>query len=296
MRLGSGLGLITAALLSAAPPAWPERLRADLVGSFTWADANPRFGGISALELTADGTGFVAVSDSGSVFEGQFRRGPDGQVTGAETGAPVVLLSHHGKPLSEPMHDAEGLALAPDGSLLISFETKNHIGQYSANGAIWIAEDWPEEFKAFADNVGAEALAIDTEGRLYALPEVPPKGGDTPVYRRTGDLWEAPFTLPRDGNWNPVGADFGPDGRFYLLERDFWPLLGFATRVRRLALSDDAVLSDEVVWQSEPGWHDNLEGIAAWQDAAGAVRLTLVADDNFLPVQSTEIVDLKLTE
>ncbi|MCB2114983.1 MAG: esterase-like activity of phytase family protein [Rhodobacteraceae bacterium] len=296
MRFGSTLGLIAAGLLGAAAPAWPDRMRAELVGRYIWTDASPIFGGISGLELTPDGLGFVAVSDSGTVFEGRFLRGAEGQVTGTETGAPVVLLSHHGKPLSEPTRDAEGIALATDGSLFISFETRNHIGHYSADGTNWIAEDWPEAFKAFAENLGAEALAIDGTGRLIVLPEVPPKGGNTPVYRRTGERWEVPFTLRRDGHWNPVGADFGPDGRLYLLERDFWPLLGFASRVRRLTLSDTAIQSDEVIWQSEPGWHDNLEGIAVWQDPAGAVRLTLVADDNFLPVQKTEVVDLKLTE
>ena len=55
MRFGSTLGLIAAGLLGAAAPAWPDRMRAELVGRYIWTDASPIFGGISGLELTPDG-------------------------------------------------------------------------------------------------------------------------------------------------------------------------------------------------------------------------------------------------
>lgn len=284
---------VVAAVLTA--PA-PTGRGAEVVGSFVWRNPDPRFGGISALDVQADGQGFVAVSDSAAFFFGRFTRDAAGAVTGARLAAPVLPVSLHGTRLDDWMDDAEGVAVAPDGDLFVSYESHNRIVHYGPGGERWIDESWPEVFEAFEINKGIEALAIDPSGRLIAIPEGPPGGGDTPVYAVRGQQAPVAFTLRHDRGWSPTGADFGPDGRLYLVERDFWPLLGFASRVRRVTLAGDKVTGDEVVWQSPPGRHDNLEGIAAWADAHGGLRLTLVADDNFLPVQKTEVLDLKLTE
>ncbi len=86
------------------------------------------------------------------------------------------------------------------------------------------------------------------------------------------------------------GADVGPDGMLYVLERDF-AVFGFRSRVRRFARDG----SDEtVILESRTGQHDNLEGISVWRDAAGDIRITMVADDNFGAFQRNEIVDYRV--
>lgn len=298
MRGGACRGLTLAVVVAilAAVLLAPERRpqMAEVAGSFVWNHPHPRFGGLSAIDLAPDGLGFVVVSDTAAFFSGRFARGPEGEVTGAEIGAPVLPVSHHGTPLQDWMEDAESVAILPDGGFYVSYESHDRIVRYGPGGREWIAEHWAPVLRTLTLNKGIEALAIDAAGRLLAMPEAPPGGGDTPVWRIRGQEAELAFTLRRDRNWAPTGADFGPDGRLYLLERDFWPLLGFSSRVRRIALSGDLVVADEVIWQSDPGRHDNLEGIAAWQDGAGAIRLTLLSDDNFLPVQRTEVVDLRV--
>jgi len=42
--------------------------------------------------------------------------------------------------------------------------------------------------------------------------------------------------------------------------------------------------------------HDNLEGVSVWRDADGALRATLVSDDNFRFLQQTEIVEYLLPD
>ena len=290
------LGLILAAAVavtgavSAAP-------RADYVGTFVWSDPLPRFGGFSALDLRPDGLGFVAVSDSAAFFNGRVMRGADGAVIAVEAGPPVIPLSRHGTPVQDPMDDAEGVAFAPDGGLYVSYETEDRVARYGPEGRKWLAEDWSELFKGFEINFGIEALAIDASGTLYAMPERSvPRYAPIPVFRGLDGVWDQPFTLRRDGDWLPVGADFGPDGRLYLLERDYWALIGFMSRVRRITFAGDHVAADEVLLQTQAGTHDNLEGLAVWQDVEGAIRLTMISDDNFLPTQRTEIVDYRVTE
>ncbi|MCB2124962.1 MAG: esterase-like activity of phytase family protein [Albidovulum sp.] len=286
--------LAVIAVLLASPS--PAPMRAEEVGAFVWHHDDPHFGGLSAIDLRPNGLGFIVVSDSAAFFSGRFTRGAGGAVTGATVGEPVLPVSWHGTRLQDWMDDAEGVAFAPDGGIYVSYESWDRIVHYGPGGKKWIAEAGPDAFAAFPMNQGIEALAIDRAGRIFAIPEVPPQGGDTPVYLVKGKNARAIFTLRHDRVWSSTGADFGPDGRLYLLERGFWPLLGFASRVRQITLDHDRVAADVVIWQSEPGHHDNLEGIAAWEDAEGGVRLTMVSDDNFLPVQKSEIVDLRVTE
>ncbi|MGB3176314.1 MAG: esterase-like activity of phytase family protein [Albidovulum sp.] len=295
MRRGSGIGLTCAALV-AASVAGAEPV-AEFVGRFVWTEPDDRFGGISGFDFMPGGTGFVAVSDSAAVFTGQMIRGAHGAVISVETDPAYVPLSSHGKPLHEPSDDAEGVAIAPDGKLLISYETQDRVVMYGQGGRFWMQEFWPEYFEGMQINGGPEALAMDDDGALYTMPERPYSfSSQIPVFLFRNNQWSHPFTLRRNGSWAPVGADFGPDGRLYILERDYWGLVGFMSRVRRITILGDQVAADEVILETSAGQHDNLEGLAVWRDTQGDIRLTMVSDNNFVPFRSTEIVDYRIAE
>lgn len=297
MRRRPVVGLTLAALVvlglqgSATEPAGPGFL-----GAYTWRAQDSGFGGLSAIEVAADGAGFIAVGDRGGWIAGRLVRDEGGRIAGVEAGAVQPLLARPGDgPLRDGRRDAEGLAQAPDGSLYISFERAARVLRYAAPGAAAENLPTPPEFAGFRRNGALEALAIAPDGALYTLPER--SGGAErpfPVWRFRDGVWSQPFSLPRQDDFLPVGADFGPDGRFYLLERDFRGLAGFASRVRSFALTDDGLFDARVEMESGAGLHDNLEGIAVWRDGAGDIRLTLVSDDNFLPVQRTEIVEYRV--
>ena len=149
--------------------------------------------------------------------------------------------------------------------------------------------------QAFSDlqhNSSLEALAIGADGALYTLPE---RSGlatrPFPVYRLQDSVWDIPFHIPRRGAFLISGADIGPDGLFYVLERDFVGV-GFRSRVRRFALDGT---DEELILQTGVRTHDNLEGISVWQGASG-LRMTLISDDNFRGFQQTQIVEYRLTD
>ena len=100
--------------------------------------------------------------------------------------------------------------------------------------------------------------------------------------------------MPQRGPFQPTGADIGPDGLLYILERAFTPL-GFRSRIRRVDPNSPGVEAQTLITTS-PGVHDNLEGISVWQSHSGATCLTLVSDDNFLAIQTSELVEYALTE
>ena len=124
----------------------------------------------------------------------------------------------------------------------------------------------------------------------------PREDGTFPLLRLRDGRWDEMMRIEADGAFLPVGADLGPDGRLYLLERRFHGLGGFASRLRRLVLQEGGVAQGETLFQSRPGQFGNLEGLAIWRDGAGALRATLISDDNFLPVLGTELVEVRLPD
>ncbi len=282
LAIGGGIALQSAATA-------PEL--ATHLGSYHWDKDSDTFGGWSAIEVSADGTAFFAVSDLGRVMHARFTRDAEGQITAVTGGEMITLRGPQGRPLQGRGIDSEGMALAPGGGVYISFEGVHRVSFYRApNAPEQILPSHPD-FADFRVNSGLEALAIDARGHLFALPERS-EGRRVPfnVYRFDGTGWDIPFTIPRSDAFLPVGADFGPDGMLYLLERAVTGL-GFRSRVRRFLIQDDILQSEETVLESPIRTHDNLEGISVWQDPDGRIRLTMISDDNFMVFQRTEIVE-----
>ncbi|KPP93078.1 MAG: hypothetical protein HLUCCA08_10795 [Rhodobacteraceae bacterium HLUCCA08] len=281
--------LLTLLALTWAGPAWAE---AELLGRLSLSGA-PAFIGVSGLEVSADGTEAWLLTDKGLLSRAILSRDGD-RLSGIELHDTHALLFHTGEPLQDFWTDSEGLAMPPEGPFFVSFERHARVMEYPAPDA---ASTWlprPPEIAAMNGNGGPEALAIDAGGALYLLQEDAGGADTAPIWRfadrATG--WQPVFDYRRDGAFYPSGADFGPDGRLYVLERAFINFR-FAVQVRRLDL---ATGTDEVVLRTARGVEGNLEGLAVWRDAAGATRLLLVTDNNGLDRQRNEIVEYRLTE
>lgn len=288
-------GAALALILLAAPHHATIRERAEFVGVYLWSRDEPVFGGFSGLELDEDGLGFVAVTDSAALYRGRFRRNAAGAVTGVTTDGPRPVPGPDGGRLGHRETDAEGLALAADGRLYISFEGTDRIGYLSGDADMLHLLPRAEAFRQLRLNRGLESVAIDPQGRIVTLPEESgARDRPFPVWRWDGRGWEEAFTLPRDGDFVPTDADFGPDGALYLLERRFRYLLGFRSRISRFAIGPDGPGPREVLMETHGPVFDNLEALSVWTDSDGLIRLTLMSDDNFNPVQRTEIVDFRL--
>ncbi|MDO5612611.1 MAG: esterase-like activity of phytase family protein [Paracoccus sp. (in: a-proteobacteria)] len=291
-RRWRALGL---ALALAALPASASAQTLDHIGTWVWrVPGDTDFGGFSGIELTADGTGFHAVTDRAHLYWGTIQRNDNGQITGFSITGRTHLTDSRGNPLPPGrLGDSEGIAIAPDGTIWISFEGLDRIAAYATPQSRATRIPPPRALADLRINSGMEALAIAPNGAIIAVPE---RSGHPdrpfPVLRWQNDAWDVPFTIPRRGRFLPTGADIGPDGRLYLLERDFRGLLGFSSRIRRFNLDGTG---EQVLLETRPLQYDNLEGISVWNDGT-ALRLTLIADDNFNILQRTEIVEYRLTE
>ena len=270
--------------------------QAEFVKSIPWpARGDKLHGGVSGLVLSPDGTSFAVVTDKAAVTTGRFER-VNGRIKTIRSQPFRRLTDPAGRALAGTDIDAEGLTRLPDGSLLVSFEARGRIGTLDPQTGTVTEHPVPRDFRGLQNNSGLEALATDLQGRVLAIPERSGKlDRPFPVYRRDGESWSVPYSIRRDGGpFLVVGADTGPDGRLYVLERHYAEWRGFATRVRSFAYTKDGLGDERLVLQTPIGRHDNLEGIAVWQDTAGDIRLTMVSDNNFFPIQRTEFVEYRL--
>ncbi|WP_372885162.1 esterase-like activity of phytase family protein [Shimia sp.] len=280
-----GLGLVWTQPQSAAGPT-----RARLVSVTEWRIAQPWFGGFSGIEVSEDGTGFIAVSDRSRVVRGRLER-QRGKVVEVVLSQESALHDRQGRHFAKENGDSEGLADLGGGGFLISFEGADRVERYADLASRGQPLPTSPAFARMQKNGAFEALAVDHRGVVYALPER--AVGDPEkalVYTFSNGHWHQSADIPRHRKFHPVGADFGPDGRFYLLERHFtgW---SFRSRVRRFELRGGTFVNETELLRSIPGVHDNLEGLSVWRDPQGQIRLTMISDDNFRLVQGTEIVE-----
>lgn len=291
MKILSVLALLASSL---AAQAGQPRLVPD--ASIVWSDSDPLFGGLSGVEILDGGRGVLAIGDRGIWVEGALTR-ENGTLTGAKATRIAPLLGVKGNSLQEKERDAEGLTLDAEGRAYVSFEGIHRIRRYDEVGGKATAIPGYSAFKNLSWNLGLEAIAMDADDVLYAIPERPRGGGPTaPVYRFKNGVWDDDLSFPRRDSFFEVDADFGPDGRLYVLERKFKWLGGFATKVRSFRLGQDGLEDEQTLLKTGFGKMDNMEGISVWKDDQGQIRVTLLSDDNFFPLQQTILAEFLLKD
>ncbi|MCP5076331.1 MAG: esterase-like activity of phytase family protein [Rhodobacteraceae bacterium] len=285
--------LFLAACLFANPV---QAAELQFVSRVEFALNDPGFGGFSSIHVYSGGAKFLATSDRGHFLTGQIGR-DQGHLEEIDALRLFPIRDPGGVPLSGYHVDAEGLAVRPDGRLYVSFESYHRVWTFSGttSEAAWLPRH--PEFKSLQNNSSLEALAIDSAGALYAIPE---RSGEWerpfPVYRYKGGKWDRKLSIPRRGKHLVSGADFGPDGALYVLERHYQSLQGFSTRIRRFEMDSSGFSQEETLLETPIGRHDNLEGISVWRDSDEKIRITLISDDNFRFFQVTELVEYLLVE
>lgn len=264
------------------------------VSSVLWTlPDQPRFGGLSGLEISDDGLHLLAVSDKPALFAADLTRN-NGTITAIETQPMVRPRTPNDNAYHDEVNnDLEGLAYGPDGKIWITTEQYNDVEYFEPGTfvAYHIAQN--DMFRKLDNNRGLEAIAVTQAGVVLTLPEDWPTA-DYPVFAFDGHAWSEFGTIPVTGGYAPVGADVAPDGSFYLLERRLQLPWGFSSRVRRFTIAQDGLIQPKLLLQTPFGTHGNLEGLAVWQDSAGDTRFTMVVDDNFSRFQKTRLVEYRL--
>ncbi|MGX9355908.1 esterase-like activity of phytase family protein [Roseobacteraceae bacterium S113] len=282
--------------LAVALTFWAHVVQADKAThlfSLDWDMPFAAFGGWSGFDYLDNGTRFFAVSDRGTWTQGVFTR-EQGKIVKVSATPPSRLIDDTQRHLAPHGLDSEGVAVGRDGARFVSAEGIQSVLTLDDAGPIKKIPSHAD-FAEFETNGSLEALAIDGAGRLFTLPERSGRlNQGFPLYRLDRGRWRRIGLIPRRGGFLPVGADFGPDGRLYILERAFSGF-GFRSRITRYLVGDDGIRAGETLLTTPLARHGNLESIAIWRAPSG-LRATLLSDDNFVALQRTEIVEYALPD
>lgn len=271
-------------------------------GGLNLTAPDPRFGGLSGLAVSADGSHLSAVTDKGDWVLLSPTISPAGRLIGLAGAQIGDLRDRDGRPLRKKRRsDAESLAPI-DGGFAVSFERRHRLWLYRGAPNPFLARptvlDLPAQSRAMSRNKGVESLARLRNGGLIAIAENFPK--DEPFAQGwifENNRWHG-IRYRRRASFQPTGAVALPDGGVLVLERRFSYLGGFGTRI--IAISSASIrpgadLSGrEVARLEHPLITENFEGIASYKNATGKTILYLISDDNFGALQRTILLKFAL--
>lgn len=264
-----------------------------LRGAVVLSADHSKFGGFSGLVM--NGPRMIAVSDTGWWMLAELEDGPRGLVPRNAGFAP--MRDEDGSTFDKAGGDAEGLAVR-DGNLVVSFERDHRLMFHIEQGQLGDTVNHAG-FERLGSNKGLEALAVSPDGWVFAIAEAP-TGKAHPMFklRHSGEIVE--LSLPHVEPYFVTGADFGPDGRLYVVLRDYNPFFGVSIAIHRYDLDEDGLPDPSTRWEmaefDTASGMDNMEAIALWQDGEGMTHLTLLSDDNFNSLQRTLLVDFEVLD
>jgi hypothetical protein len=279
--------------------------RLEYRGGLHLTSDDKRFGGLSALAISGDGTQLTAVSDEGGWLTARIvydERGWLKEVTDARLG---VLHAPSGRPLAgKAFQDAESLARLPDGSMIVGFERQHRLWKYPAGpnplDGNPVPMRVPNNLYKAPLNGGIEALGSLWDGRLFALTEYWIKGDAVRGWLGGGaGWWEIGYRF--QGAYRPSDAGVMPNDDLVVLERAYTPNRGITgirlAHVRTEDVRRGAKLTSDVLADLKPPLTlDNFEGIACRADAQGRSLFYLVSDDNFSAEQRTLLLLFALAD
>jgi hypothetical protein len=273
--------------------------RLTYAGGLSLSSRDSRFGGLSDLVVSPDGTRVLSVSDRGTWVSFRLHLDARRELIAANDLSMTAVRDEEGQPLDGDASDSESLAVLPDGRVAVGFERWTRVWLYDLDSAL-AAKAVPgptfEDGERLEPNRGLEALATTPQGGLLAGSERGFIGaGRAPLY----------FANPRgDGSWPAdvlprgflqLAPSYGltelatlADGRYLALVRSYVPLFG--TRVELLVLPPTPgarTPSIRLARFESRGLAFNFEGVGVDESQPGKTRIYLLTDDNFQPDQRT---------
>ncbi len=266
---------------------------------------NADFGGLSGLQISADGRRLLAITDKGNwldaelVYEGE-------RLTGLTDARISPLLGIDGRAVQGRSNvDAEALGLDQPGNLAgpayVSFEGNHHISFYPEGlrtKPVPVAA--PKDLMLAPPNKGIEAMARRADGALIALTESwLDRAGNHIGWLIERGKFEKLY-LRRERDFSPTDLAFLPDGDLLVLERRYTMAGGPGMQIRRIkaeALIPDAVLDGELLINLTARYGiDNFEGLAVRTNPRSEIVLYLMSDDNFSPLQKNLLLMFRLMQ
>ena len=281
-------------------------------GGLVISSKNEKFGGYSGLVLSEDGTDLVAISDRGWWLRARIAY-EDDRVSSIGAATTARLLGPNGRVITNNhASDAEGLtafdARGLKGRLLMALERRERLLLYDfgRHGFRAVPREIavPGAFRRAKFNKELEAVgrfgtSSALNGTIIVLSErFLDDNGDIRGWL-IGGRKPGPFSLARTDGYDVTDLAILPDGDVLVLERRLNAIKLAGMRVRRIAGSDIApgrTVQARVLVEGNQPLHnvDNMEGIAVHRSPGGELRISIISDDNYNPLQRTLLLQFAL--
>lgn len=240
-----------------------------------------------------------AVSDQGWWLRADLRSNSAGAPLGLEAARLGPLLDPRGQVLQGKRNrDAEGLAARGGGFGELRAQPPPVVlspapGPGRAAGALSL----PPWLTASPKNSGVEAVSVLADGRILLLAEDSGRQGRTTGALGDGQGWQK-ISYRLHADFKPTALAPLPGGGCLVLERAYNPVLGARARLGWLppeGLRSGAELVPVLLADLAPPLAtDNFEGLAVVPEPAGGLRVYLLSDDNYFPLQRTLLLAFRL--
>ena len=279
-------------------------------GGLAISSSDRRFGGLSSLALSSDGTGLLAVSDDGWWFKARIDYA-GGRPAGLSAAEIAPLLGRTGiRPASKRGRDAEALALARPGDLegkvYVGFESRTQVLAYDLGRSGLKAKPRPVQIPAALRrgpiNGELEALARWSDGpdagAFIAVSESNfDKSGNIRAWI-FGPGTPRAFTIARHEDYKITDIALLPGGDVVTVERSYATSIMPGMAIRRFAagaIRGGALVKPRLLFAGRQPFYaiDNMEGIA-FHRVAGEDRISVISDDNFNREQRTLLYQFAL--
>lgn len=274
-------------------------------GGMVLSSEDERFGGYSGLVLSKDGSKLIAVSDRGRwltadvVYEDDWPVSLKNAKTARLLGPGGAVISHN------HARDAEGLSFYDGngikGRLIVALERRERLLVYNfgrhgfraSPRSIAVPRALKQaKFNQELEAVGRFGAGTRLAGTIIAFSEhFLDKAGNIRGWL-IGGRKAGPLAVQRSADYDITDLAILPGGDVLILERRFNAVKLAGMRIRRAAHADikaGATLEAPVLLEANQPLKniDNMEGIAVHRSPGGELRISVISDDNFNPLQRT---------
>jgi len=271
-----------------AVPLNPQRPSEAAIGDFIYAGGlvltsqqTDQLHGLSDLEVTGQDR-LTAVSDFGALLEARLVFDARQRLVGLTDARLTRLTGQDGEPLLDKTDgDAEGLALLAGGDRLVSFERRDRVWLYPADGGL--PRPAPKPDVSFPLNGGMEALSADPEAGADAYVVGAEVSGDTWTCRLSSPSCVKGPSVAKSEEFGLVAIRRLPGKQSAYLLRAFDEKRGIRSSLQ--VFRGTAMIARMDL--APPMTVDNFEGLAGVRRADGGIRFYLISDDNAAASQRT---------
>jgi len=265
---------------------------------------------LSGLAWDEDENSLYAISDEGLLYHIKIEL-KENKLQSFNIISATHLTNKNGLALHGKYRDAEGLSLTNsnngkkgDTELIISFEGKPRIAQYSTQGKFIAHIKTPENINNRTyfrhSNKALESVTYHPDYGVITASEIPLKNhliSKQTLYSTSGKEWH--FNASKADNSSITGLDILPNGDILILERAYKNLfIPIVINLRRLKLDqcdNNNHCETETIasFSSADGWLlDNFEGLAHFRGN----QYFMVSDNNKSFFQKTILVLFEVLE